>query len=121
MVVARGRLMNPVVYSLIWIGLIGLVVAALSANAADAMAEEERRSGDADRNAPAFLNIVRFAGVPVGRWMNLLIVFTPWYADYKSPLIRYLAFAARVGLCLGVLFPLTTLGVFMGLDAALRP
>ena len=113
--------MHPVIFALIWIGVIGLVVAALCANAADAMAEDERRKGLADRDAPSILRITRLGGIPTGRWMYILTVFTDWFTAYQSPYIRYLSLVARVGLIIGLLFPITIIAVYFKLDMALSP
>jgi len=112
--------MHPVLQTLIWIGILGFGIACVCANLADAMAEDERRKGLADRDASALLRLARFAGFPVGRWMSILTVFTDWHAAYRSPLIRSLSLIARVGLVVGLLSPVTLVLIFLGLDDVLR-
>lgn len=106
--------MLPVLQAMVWIGLAGAVTATLSAGMADAMADQERRQGLADRNATALLKIYSF-GVPLGRYMNIWAVFTDWYKEYSSGHIRQLTYVARTGIIVGSLLPIALILGFLGL------
>ncbi|MEG1452760.1 hypothetical protein [Brevundimonas sp.] len=106
--------MHPVLQAMVWIGLAGAVTATLSAGMADAIADQERRQGLADRDAVALLKIYSF-GVPLGRYMNIWAVFTDWYTQYSSSLIRQLTYVARTGIIVGSLLPLALILGFLGL------
>lgn len=109
--------MAGLLQALFWLGLVAVVVAGLCANAADTMAEQERRQGLADRDGPALVKI-KVVGVPIGRYLHIPSLYSDWYSAYQSPLIRQLTHVARIGLWLGLLVPATLFAAYVGIGAS---